>query len=1106
MFWKFANFWIQNPKITAVVIICIVFAWFFSWYTIPKQYNPDIEVPAFQIMAEAPGYNSQQVKNLVTREMEQVFSQIEWVDDIQWTSMPHKAWVMVSFEVGMDQEVATTRLYNKIYSNLDLSPYWVERPDVQPIDPDEIPIYTIAVYHEDKPLDDEENMLQLRKIWDQLVDEFKQIDWTTRFYLNWAEKENINILFDIEKFHTRGVDMLQVIQTIKENNENQPWWTISYGDSLSQVKVSGEYSSVEDIERLVVWEHEWAPVYLGDLARIYKWASPQTHYTFFADHKSSKDAVYLGIAKAPDKNSIFLVDDIEEKIEKLEPTLPEGYHIQPVQDDWQTAQSATNMLLTNLFQAIIIVFLVLLFYLWFRDALNNSIAIPLALGITFFVALSIWDNVNRITLFALILVLGMLVDNSTVVVENISRHLDERVKTWKNKLQAIKDAVDEVGFGVVLATITRILAFVAMFFVADMMGEYMWPIPQYAIIALTASFFIAFSINPFIAYMLADNPRFDKKKESYKLKDVDKVADSWAHEVSTTKIEKWYVNILEYFIWENKKLRRSSLKMIFWWALWLVVFVPIFLNIFKAQMLPKSDQDNFFVWIDMPRDTSLDKSKQVAQHMSDFMRKFSPEVDNDKYPQQDLNIIKNTSYWVGLPPVPDFANTFRGAAERQQQNQISSRVNILNKDNRDISSPEFVIKFRDLLTKHIKEKYPDAEIRVLEEPPGPPVQATYKMKVSGQPGTSYQEINNLTNWMYQTTYDYLSKESVEDVYTTVQDYQTTYDVRINHEKATRLGLSAEQIRNTVYNVFDGWKVGIYRDDSAREEIWLFVRADDEYADDINSFDDIRFTSETWRKVPLKEVADIVPMESDDFKRTDQLRPTAYIYWEMWENSVVYPVIGLFVSFFNDDFWGDAFEMTWWSPYWVEIQDKATGEKFQIDFWWEWEVTMDTFADLGVAMIIALMLIYFLMVGQFKWFAIWGVIMITFLLWFFGVFPGFTMLYLLTGEYFSATSMIWVIALAGIVVWNAIILIEYMNNLLARWWTLKSSIINAGKTRLRPIIITSLTTVLWITTILGDPVWSGLAWSIIFGLSVSAILTLIIIPVFLYDNLIKSYNK
>ena len=1106
MFWKFANFWIQNPKITIVVLITIIFAGLFSWYMIPKQYNPDIEVPAFQVTAEAPGYSSQQMKNLVTREMEQVFSEIEWIDDIQGTSRPNMAGVMVSFEVGMDKEVATTRLYNKIYSNLDLSPYGIERPEVEPIDPDEIPVYTVAVYHEDKPLDDQENMLQLRKIWDQLVDEFKQVDGTTRFYLNWAEQEFVNVLFDLEKMESRWVDLTQVIQTIQENNENAPGWGIMYDDTLDRVEVSGEYQSINDLEKLVVGYQEGSPVYLEDISKIYKWASPQRHHTFFTNHEISTDAVYIGVAKAPEKNSIFLIEDLEEKISKLQDDLPEGYHIKAVQDEWETAEDATNMLMSNLFQAVGIVFLVLLFYLGFRDALNNSIAIPLALGITFFIALNIWDNVNRITLFALILVLGMLVDNSTVVVENISRHLEERVSSWKDRLQAIKDAVNEVGFWVVLATITRILAFIGMFFVTGMMGEYMGPIPQYAIIALTASFFIAFSINPFIAYYFEKPARADESKEKYQLKDVDKVAKNWAHEVKTTKIERIYTWFLEFFIWEWKKLRRSFLKIFFWIALWFVVVTPIVLNVFKAQMLPKSDQDNFFVWIDMPRDTSLDKSQEVAQDLSDFVQSFSPEVVNEEYPSQDLNIVENASYWVGIPPVPDFANTFRGSAERQMPSQISARVNITPSEERQISSPEYVVKFRNILKEYILEKYPEAEIRVLEEPPGPPVQATYKMKISWDPGSSYDDIKSLNSWMYDKTYRYLASEKVEDVHSTVQDYQTTYDVKLDHEKVTRLELNAEQIRNTVYNVFRGSEISIFYDDSAREEKSIFVRAKDEYANDPDAFEDIKLTNPEGRKVPLTEVADIVPMESDDFIRTDDQRPTTYIYGEMWENSVVYPVIGLFVSFFDDEFWEWKFELIWWNPYWVQIKEKSTGREYQIEFGWEWEVTMDTFADLGTAMIIALVMIYFLMVAKFASFSLGGIIMMTFLLGFFGVFPGYTLLYILDGEYFSATSMIWVIALAGVVVGNAIILIEYMNHLLAKWWTLKSSIINAGKTRLRPIVITSLTTVLGITTILGDPVWSGLAWSIIFGLSVSALLTLLIIPVFLYDNLAKTDNK
>ncbi len=1104
MFWKYAEFWIKNPKLTIILMIVISLWWLLSWYIIPKQYNPDIEMPAFVISTEAPWYSAEEVNNLIVSHMEKKFYEIEWVDDVRWTSMDNFWSAMVTFEVWTDKEAAITRLYNKIYSSLDLKPYWVEDPDVMPIDPDEIPIYSFAIYNPDKDLSDSDNLLRLKEITYDIIDELKLIDDTTLFYNIWWYANNLNINFDLDRLSAYNLDIAQIIESIKDNNKNSYAWEFSYDNVISDIQIKWSLEDKSQIKNIVVAEYNWENIYLWDIADIDFWITKKDYHSLVSSSWDLKDAAYIWISKLPQANSIFVVDDIKSKLESLETRLPDWYKIKEIQDEWYTAQQATNMLMTSLFQAIFIVFIVLLFYLGFRDAINNSIAIPLALAIVFGIALMIWDNVNRITLFAIILVLWMLVDNSTVIVENISRHLSERYKKWINKLDAIKNAVNEVWVWVILATITRILAFVAMFFVTDMMGEYMWPIPQYAIIALTASFFIAMSVNPFFAYFFEkDKPADDNKKKS--ISEFDSIAKDWAHEVKQTWIEKKYKSIMTYLLDPDKPKRRRNFKRIFWLSLFAIMIVPIFLQIFKAQMLPKSNQDQIYVWIDAPRDWSISKTQDVMEEFNFFLDWFSPDSEMDSIPN-DLKIVDNSAHWVWIEPMPDFATVFRGSFERQWESQISSRINFVWKWNRDISSQDFVIKFRPILKEYLLSKYPELEIRVLEEPPWPPVQATFKLKVQWNPGQDYEKIWNLANWIQDKINPSLKNNEVVDIYNTYQDYKTTYKIDLDHEKLNKVWLDIEQVSMWLYSIFEWLDLWVYHDPNSKYQRSIILQASPNTVDDVDVFEQINFVWKDWNKIALIEVADIIAQEKSQNILNDDMYPSVYIYWEMAEDSVVYPSVALFNVFLDSDFWQDKFEVLSWNPYWFELKEIATWDTYYIKFGGEREVTMDTFADLWLAMIIALLGIYFIMVSQFKSFSIAWIIMITFLLGFFGVFPWFSTLYILNWEFFSATSMIWVIALAWIVVGNAIILIEYMNVLLKNGLTIKSAILKAWLVRLRPIIITSLTTVLWVTTILWDPVWSGLALAIIFWLSVSAVLTLIVIPVFLYENLSKLEDK
>ncbi len=1102
---KFTQFWIENAKVTVVLILIMFFSGIGSYILISKQYNPDIPVPAFNIIVPAPGFSAKEVENLVVEPLEDKIAEIKDIDHIYGVSRPNFWVVNVKFEVWTNKEKATTRLYNKIFENLSNKPLWVQDPIIKKMDSDDFPIYTFAIVRERSkkwknnslPTSwNSSDLITLRKVALDIANKLKFIPWTSVFYLVWGYEDNLNVILDLDKLKAKNIDIMQVYQAIKKNNVVFPWWELKLNKTQSTITVNGNLADVDKLKKLIVWVYNNKPVYLQEVAYIFKWIPEKKYYTFVSDEKKSqfKDAVFIGIAKKKSENAVVLSKKIKAKLKELEKTLPAWYKIIEVADQWKVAADATNDLLLNLIESIIIVFIVLLVYLWLKDAINNAFAIPLVLLTVFLIAFVIWDNINRIVLFALVLALWMLVDNSTVVIENIAKHLKKRSeeirKDQENKniptiKETILSAVDEVWNWIVLSTITRILSLIAMFFVTGMMGQYMWWVPKYVVISLLVSLFIAFSVNPFIAYFLA-------KREENKLSNNKIVKNKKTGE---HKIYKIYEKFLATFLWEKNKIRRKLFKILFWLSLIFVVIIFPSRGIFRMWMLPKDNRDQIYIWIDWQRNWSVKKSKEVATYVDKILSKF--KVRNTGYIEDD-KIIKNISYWIWIAPVIDFSNAFRWIANRRMSYQISLRVNLVDKDRRKISSIDWTLKFRNYLEKEIRKKYPDAKIRVLEDPPGPPVRASFMLKIQWDRSINYKDLESLAKRLKDKLKPILKKDQVVDLYTTRDTYKTDYRIQIDHQLLSSYWLDLQQIVYTIYNIFKGSNISIIHDYHTKEpiNIYLSVLTGQKY--NVNIFNNITFMNKKGQKVYLKQFAKLEKTNLEHTIYTEDKYKTVYIYWELWDNSIVYPANHVTFLLKNNKFWEWKFKVISWNPYEINIKSTKTWQIFKIAWGGERELSLDTFRDLWTAMIMALIAIYFLMVAQFKSFRIAWVIMMTFLLGLFGVIPWFGILHIIKGQYFVSPSMIWLIALAGIVVWNAIILIEYVNLLLRNWYSKKNALIEAWKTRMKAIIITSMTTVFWSMTILSDPVWGWLWRSIVWGLSVSAALTLILIPIFLYD--------
>lgn len=1101
MFAKFAEFFIKNSKLTIIIILITLLSWIGSYLVIPKQYNPTIIAPAFHILIKSPSMTSDENKKLITHELENKIMEIEWIDEVFWVSGDNYVWAMVKFKVWENSENAKIRLNQKLSQNIELKPLWVEHPVIKAITPDELPQITYAISYMGNNqendwtkwpfLSEQEQQIYVRQISNHIKNELKLVKNVTTLDIVGGIKNNIVILLDLDKIESLQTDIMEVYQVLQKNDFSLPNgnFHLPNGERVF-LATSGKLNKVEELKKLIISNRNGKIIYLWDIATFSHWEKRLSSYVFYSDAQTKwNTTVLLWIGKQIGSNGVFVTNDIKSKMEIIEKNLPSDIKITIIQDEWHEAQIATGHLITDLILSIIIVVFILVLFLWWKNALNTATSIPLILWLVFLYAFIVWYDINRISLFALILVIWMLVDDSIVVVENIHRHLDERKVTGKSKLGAILEAVQEVWPGVVLSTITKILSFAWMFAVTGMMGEYMWPIPKFAIIALLFSIIVAFSINPWVSYLTTKDIHHEEKQEKT-------LKRKWKYDMRNI-----YLKLMNIFIRDDKKAQRNRkiFKITFWISLVLVITIPISLWIFKARMLPKSNKDQVYLWIDAPRGTSVEKMLNIETDIQKFF------LENDTLPK-NLDIVESITSSIGTPFMWDFANLFRGWQDRAEEYQISSRINLISKDNHKnrIKSEYYTFDIRPLLYEFLLEKYPDIKIRLLEDPPGPSVRATFMIKVKGW--DDGQNLDIFTEEIYNEVKKLEFSQKLADLWNSLATTYRKINLELDHESISRAGLDSQQVAYTLAIAKNSTPISVIKNSDSLEATHIILWVQNSQSESLDFLNNITFTNPEWIKIPLSSIAKINYEFVNPEINTDWREKTNFIYAEMWDNSVIYPIIKLMWTFKSDEFLGWKYKVidSWF--YDITYEWIKDGKIYKLEWDGEWKLTMDTFRDLGTAMIIAILTIYFLIVGQFRSFAVAGIIMLPFLLWFFGVFPWFSLLYLLKNEYFNATGMIWVISLAGIVVGNAILLIDYIDILKKKWWTIEKAIINAWYIRFMPIMLTSIAAIFWAIKITSDPVWSWLARSIVWWLSTSAILTLIAIPIFYYDSQKKIWNK
>ncbi len=1058
---KITRLFLNNRELS-ILSILIITAWgIISFVLMPKQYNPEIVAPAFVVSTDFPNATSREVFELVTRKMEDVLKEIPEVDEISSQSFSGgKSVVVVKFYVGADLEKAKTTLNQKLRDNIQLKPSGASEPVVQTMDPEDVPIISIGLFS------DEFSEQALRKAAIGISDNLKQVPGTSKIEIKGGRVNNLNISLDAGKLAALGISPFEIVQTIQSSNGNYGVHTLKNDNYNSILTVDGNISDAEELKNIIIRSQNSSVIRLSDVATVDYGPGEITDYIRLRkkdDTDSARPVVYIAISKLKGVNATTVTNTVIAKLDEIKnSSLPKEIKTEILHNEGATASEEITKLSIELAKSIAIVGAVLLLILGLRSALIVSLVIPLILFAVFSIGNLFGETINRITLFALILSLGLLVDDAIVVVENINRYF--RMKLGLSKTETVVRAVDEVGSALFMSTLTMILAFVPMAFVTGMMGPYIGPIPFFVPVALAASLLFAVTLNPFFAHLL--------HKENVQGGETNFIN----HAIK--KIETVYAKTI------RALLDQSKTRNIFLASTALAIILSLSLplaKIVKFRMLPKADKEQFYLYLDLPDGTNIEKTNQL-----------SAELEKNILAREDIESVES---FVGQSQIVDFNGLFKGSSQRAQQNQATLKINLTHPEERDATSEEIASGVRDV-SREFSGAHPDANIKIVEDPPGPPVLATLFLKVQGE---DTEKITAIARDIKKTV---AGIDGVVDLDTSIPEQNSNKSYRVNIEKSQQLGITPNTVNQVLFLGLRGLPVSTYhhRDNTlnrANDQEQIIIRLDGKDRKFTENLNRLTIQSADGTPIPLPELLIKTEIEKDGMIYTDERRKTVSISAEMEDRSVVYAVFDIFPKLLDYELPDTKETKTSWTPLGVAYTDTETGEQYSIMIDGEWKLTLEVFRDLGIVMALVMFLIYFVVAAQTESLVIPLLIMGSIPLSLIGVLPGFAILGFVKGTYFNATSMIGVIALSGLAVKNAIIYLEYLEPLRRKGLPLKDALVETGRIRLLPIILTSLTAILGSLTIVADPVWEGLAWAIVFGLTASTLLTLLVFPVLYY---------
>ncbi len=1061
-----------DSRLTPLVVVASMLLGVFAILATPREEEPQIIVPMMDVFVQMPGASVREVEERVTIPMEKKLMEIPGVEYVYSTSSPGQSFAVVRFKVGEDEEKSIVKLYNKMYANFDLIPPGASTPLIKPRSIDDVPILSLTLWSDLSAGTAQAGRVDgftLRRIAAQLDDQIKDIQDVSETRLLGGERRQVRILLDPARLAAYHLAPGAVVQALSATNQERRSGSFTQGNREILVDTGRWLDRPEEVGRVVVAASNGRPVYLQDVASIRDGPEEPVSYVLFGVGKAARakgiagdptvrlgappagqdyPAVTISVAKRKGTNAVVIADKVLAKVASLQGVLiPREVQVTVTRNYGETAQEKSNELLKHLILATLSVTILIALVLGWRSATVVLMAVPVTLALTLFLYYVYGYTLNRVTLFALIFSIGILVDDAIVVVENIARHFHLPENRGRPLPAVAVEAVAEVGNPTILATWAVIAAILPMAFVGGLMGPYMRPIPVGASVAMLFSLFIAFIISPWAAYRMLKGEKVATHLEG--------------HEDWTTRLYRRIMTPLIRSAWKRWVFLTAVV------ALLLASASLVYFKVVHVKMLPFDNKSEFQVIVDMPEGTTLEQTARVTREIGNYVATQPEVTDYEMY--------------VGTAAPYNFNGLVRHYFLRQAPHQADLQVNLLPKRERSTQSHDIAKRVRPGI-QAIAALY-GARVKVAEVPPGPPVLQTLVAEVYGP---EYERQVALARQVKEL---FVKTPGVVDVDWYIEDPQPRVHFVLDREKAALNGVTAEQVGQTLRLAVGGMEIGLAHLPREKEDVPLLVRLSREERSRVTPLTELQVMGTNGRLVPLREI--VRPEEgvqTHNIYRKNMKR-VVYVTGDMAgaEESPVYAILNL-----NRDIAGLRLPEGYAIEPYNAVQPFFT-DKLAMKWDGEWHITVEVFRDLGLAFAAVLVLIYVLVVGWFRSFKVPLTIMAPIPLTLVGILPAHGLM----GAFFTATSMIGFIAGAGIIVRNSIILVDFIELRMAQGMPLEEAVVDAGAVRFRPMLLTAAAVVVGAFVILFDPIFQGLAISLMAGEVASTLLSRMAVPVLYY---------
>jgi len=1059
---KIARAFIQS-KLTILLMIAFLLIGGYSTMLIPREEEPQIQVPMADLFVGYPGAAPAEVETRVSQPLEKMISNIKGVEYVYSTSMKGQAMLIVQFYVGEDVERSMVKLYNELMKNMDKMPSGATMPLVKSRAIDDVPALALTLWSE------KESDYSLRQLGEVVTNEIKKISDVADVTITGGRSRQIKVILDKDKMAENHLDLPGIASQMPGGNAQTEAGTILSRDTAFSVEAGNFLKDAGEVGNLVVGVNKQQPVYLRQVAKVVDGPAIPSQYVFFGYGKSDTlknsfgsiyPAVTLSIAKRKGADAMRLSEEILKKTDFLKKQLiPSDVQLTVTRNYGETASEKVSELLLHLFIAIVVVTLFVMLAMGWRGGLVVFLSVPVTFALTLFSYYLLHYTLNRITLFALVFITGIVVDDSIIIAENMHRHF--KMKRLP-PLQAAIYAINEVGNPTILATFTVIAAVLPMAFVSGLMGPYMSPMPIGASIAMLLSLIVALTLTPYLGFI------FLREKE----KKGRKHAESKAQVPEEARIYKIYRSFMQPLL--NKRWKRYA--FIFGTAALLLASLSLFYTKAVAvKMLPFDNKNEFQVVIDMPEGTTLEKTAAVTRDIAAYV--------------SGQPLVRNYEGYVGTAGPISFNGLVRHYDLRRGDHVADIQVNLVSKEQRSKQSHQIAKDMRPGI-QAIAAKY-NANVKIVEVPPGPPVLSTLVAEIYGPDYGKQIAVARQVKDLVKKTAD------VVDVDWMVEDDQPEYNFEVDKEKAMRYGVVPAQVVATIRAALSGSPAGTLHVPASFSPVGIELQLSDADKSSVADLKNLSIINQQGNPIPVGDLVTVTKsIAPKSIYRKNQKR-VVYILADMAGQleSPSYAMMKISDSLQSIQL-PAGYSLKEEYTHQPELEDN-----FSLKWDGEWQITYEVFRDLGIAFLVVIIIIYMLIVGWFQNFTVPLVMLAAIPLSLIGIIGG----HWLMGAFFTATSMIGFIALAGVMVRNSVLLIDFIDIRLKEGIPLNQAIIEAGAVRTTPILLTAGAVVLGAVIILFDPIFQGLAISLMGGTITSTFLTLLVVPLLYHKMLKKKYR-